>query len=443
MDNTRSTSIVGLTEEFVNLEILSLINVGLTRLKGFPRLPNLRRLELSDNRITGGLHLLNGSPKLTHLNLSGNKIRDLDTLEPLKEFKQLKSLDLFNCDVNSIPNYRERMFKMLPSLKYLDGFDKNEKEAEDSDVDDDDEYDNGEDDDPEDDFIDDNVERATGASGAPPDRHMYDRDDDDEEDDYGYDDEDSRGVHTRGGKSSGGKFGGKTGGKFGGKTGGKSYLTNHSSYTFASQMSLNGGRNGNNAIASGSVDSTTSVISPAESSGKKLKLSSPPTHDFESSGKTNSSIVVPSSSSSVTLDDEDDEDDDEDYEGGEEDLENEQGEEDIEDEEEDDDDEDEEDADDEDDETGELLDDEDDATLGTESISTQQNVCTSGDDDTAPDDDIDVVPSNIIDSNITSDSPSRDDNVTSAGGDSSDLGLDILPKEDDAVDDLEEDEDDL
>lgn len=43
----------------------------------------LRQLELSDNRISGGLNFLLSSPKLTHLNLSGNKIKDLETLQPL------------------------------------------------------------------------------------------------------------------------------------------------------------------------------------------------------------------------------------------------------------------------------------------------------------------------------------------------------------------------
>lgn len=122
MDNCRSTCIVGLTDEFVNLESLSLINVGLTSLKGFPKLPNLRKLELSDNRLSNGLNLLSTSPKLTHLNLSGNKIKDLDTLEPLKDFKYLKSLDLFNNEATTIENYREKIFKLIPSLKYLDGF---------------------------------------------------------------------------------------------------------------------------------------------------------------------------------------------------------------------------------------------------------------------------------------------------------------------------------
>lgn len=50
LDNCRSTNIVGLTDEYTALETLSLINVGLTSLKGFPKLPNLKKLELSDNR---------------------------------------------------------------------------------------------------------------------------------------------------------------------------------------------------------------------------------------------------------------------------------------------------------------------------------------------------------------------------------------------------------
>lgn len=45
LDNCRSTAIVGLTDEFVGLESLSLINVGLTSLKGFPKLPNLRKVQ--------------------------------------------------------------------------------------------------------------------------------------------------------------------------------------------------------------------------------------------------------------------------------------------------------------------------------------------------------------------------------------------------------------
>ncbi|KPU76536.1 uncharacterized protein Dana_GF13217, isoform C [Drosophila ananassae] len=138
LDNCRSTSIVGLTDEYTALESLSLINVGLTTLKGFPKLPNLKKLELSDNRISSGLNYLTTSPKLQYLNLSGNKIKDLETLKPLEEFKNLAVLDLFNNDATQVENYREKIFKMLPSLSFLDGFDCNDEEAQ-SDGDEDDE----------------------------------------------------------------------------------------------------------------------------------------------------------------------------------------------------------------------------------------------------------------------------------------------------------------
>eukprot|EP00099_Drosophila_melanogaster_P014978 NP_523780.1 mapmodulin, isoform B [Drosophila melanogaster] len=165
LDNCRSTSIVGLTDEYTALESLSLINVGLTTLKGFPKLPNLKKLELSDNRISSGLNYLTTSPKLQYLNLSGNKIKDLETLKPLEEFKNLVVLDLFNNDATQVDNYREKIFKMLPSLNFLDGFDCNDEEVQ-SDGDDDDEV-NGNDSDEvgvsdEDDDSDDSDEEANG-----------------------------------------------------------------------------------------------------------------------------------------------------------------------------------------------------------------------------------------------------------------------------------------
>lgn len=89
LDNARSATIVGLTDEYVNLETLSLINVGLTSLKGFPKLPKLKKLELSDNRISGGLEFLSGCPSISNLNLSGNKIREFEQLKPLVSFSSI------------------------------------------------------------------------------------------------------------------------------------------------------------------------------------------------------------------------------------------------------------------------------------------------------------------------------------------------------------------
>jgi len=130
LDNCRATAISGFSDQWTNLEALSLINVGLTTLKGFPNLPALKRLELSDNRIAANLEYLQSAPNMTHLNLSGNKIANADTLEPLKELKHLVSLDLFNCDVTTSENYRENVFKTLEQLKYLDGYDVNDEEAD-------------------------------------------------------------------------------------------------------------------------------------------------------------------------------------------------------------------------------------------------------------------------------------------------------------------------
>jgi len=128
LDNCRSTSIVGLTDEYSNLEILSLINVGLTTLKGIPALADLRKLELSDNRIASGLDYLLKTPNLTHLSLSGNKLKDIDTLQPLAKLKNLKSLDLFNCELTTEKDYRSKVFKLLPQLCFLDGTDASGKE---------------------------------------------------------------------------------------------------------------------------------------------------------------------------------------------------------------------------------------------------------------------------------------------------------------------------
>uniref|UniRef100_A0AAQ4QHF3 Acidic leucine-rich nuclear phosphoprotein 32 family member n=1 Tax=Gasterosteus aculeatus aculeatus TaxID=481459 RepID=A0AAQ4QHF3_GASAC len=136
LDNCRSGEgkIEGITEEFSNLELLSLINVGLTSVADIPKLDKLKKLELSDNRISGGLEVLaERLVNLTHLNLSGNKFKDISTLEPLKKLPQLKSLDLFNCEVTNLADYRESIFKLLPQLTYLDGYDIDDCEASDSD----------------------------------------------------------------------------------------------------------------------------------------------------------------------------------------------------------------------------------------------------------------------------------------------------------------------
>ncbi|XP_053542125.1 acidic leucine-rich nuclear phosphoprotein 32 family member D isoform X2 [Ictalurus punctatus] len=200
LDNCRSDEgkVEGLTSEFVNLEFLSLINVGLTSISNLPKLHKLKKLELSDNRISAGLEILAEKlPNLTHLNLSGNKLKDLSMLEPLRDLPRLKSLDLFNCEVTTLDDYRASVFKLLPQITYLDGYDPEDREVSDSDAEggdededevnsEEDEDEDGDDDDDEDEENeedeDDEEEEDSGQEDGEDDEEEDDDDDDDEED---------------------------------------------------------------------------------------------------------------------------------------------------------------------------------------------------------------------------------------------------------------------
>uniref|UniRef100_A0A3Q3N9H7 Acidic leucine-rich nuclear phosphoprotein 32 family member n=1 Tax=Mastacembelus armatus TaxID=205130 RepID=A0A3Q3N9H7_9TELE len=86
VDNSRSADgeVEGLTDEFTELQFLSMVNVALTSLAKLPSLPKLRKLELSNNNLSGSLETLcEKCPNLTYLNLSGNKIKELSKVEPL------------------------------------------------------------------------------------------------------------------------------------------------------------------------------------------------------------------------------------------------------------------------------------------------------------------------------------------------------------------------
>lgn len=118
------------------------------------------QLELSDNNLSGSLETLSEKcPNLTYLNLSGNKIKELSNVEALvsththtvlaglavcsqhanamfllqQNLKSLQSLDLFNCEITSLEDYRDSVFELLPQVTFLDGFDQEDNEAPDSD----------------------------------------------------------------------------------------------------------------------------------------------------------------------------------------------------------------------------------------------------------------------------------------------------------------------
>ncbi|XP_040854327.1 acidic leucine-rich nuclear phosphoprotein 32 family member E isoform X6 [Ochotona curzoniae] len=152
-------------------------NVELSSLAQLPSLNKLRKLELSDNIISGGLEVLaEKCPNLTYLNLSGNKIKDLSTVEALQNLKNLKSLDLFNCEITNLEDYRGSIFELLQQITYLDGFDQEDNEAPDSEEDDDEDGD--EDDDEEED-------EAGPPEGFEEEEDEEEEDEDEDEDEAG------------------------------------------------------------------------------------------------------------------------------------------------------------------------------------------------------------------------------------------------------------------
>lgn len=51
-----------------------------------------------------------------------------------RDLPRLKSLDLFNCEVTTLDDYRVSVFKLLPQITYLDGYDPEDREVSDSDA---------------------------------------------------------------------------------------------------------------------------------------------------------------------------------------------------------------------------------------------------------------------------------------------------------------------
>ncbi|PWA68806.1 Leucine-rich repeat-containing protein [Artemisia annua] len=144
-----------LFQKFTHLQHLSLANIGVSSLEQFPNLNNLQKLILSDNRIATGLEYLvsAGLESLRDLDLSNNRISDVEDLRPLAELK-IVSLDLYECPVTRVKDYRSRVFGLIKSLKYLDKMDVDENErpeSDDEEDEDDDEEGDGEEEDEEED----------------------------------------------------------------------------------------------------------------------------------------------------------------------------------------------------------------------------------------------------------------------------------------------------
>lgn len=170
-----------------SLEELSVAGARLSSLAGLPSLPALRRLSLPDNRLSGAAALAAVAEAcgaaLRHLDLGNNRFAEVEELEPLAKLG-VEALDLYQCPVTKVKGYREKVFALIPSLKYLDGVDAeanerletDDEEDEEGDEEPEDEEDEGEGDEPDDAEDKENIENKAGSS--LPNKRKRDNDDD-------------------------------------------------------------------------------------------------------------------------------------------------------------------------------------------------------------------------------------------------------------------------
>merc|ERR1712096_122358 len=91
-------------ESFPNLEVLTLNGVGLTSLKNFPTNKSLKMLELSDNKISGGLEFLSELTNLVSINISGNQLESFEALASLAKLTEIVSIDMFGNPITEKEN---------------------------------------------------------------------------------------------------------------------------------------------------------------------------------------------------------------------------------------------------------------------------------------------------------------------------------------------------
>ena len=168
------------------LKSLSMIKCGIKNLEDLPRLPELRKLTLSQNRIAGGLSAIaRACPKLEQLILCDNKITNVEEFRALVQLKDLVRIDAEGCNVDGI----EDIFEMFPSgqMQNVNGMNEkgdeiySEDEVTDSDDDDDDDEEEEEEDDDDDDDDDDDEDDGKPSYAALVGEDILSDDDEDED----------------------------------------------------------------------------------------------------------------------------------------------------------------------------------------------------------------------------------------------------------------------
>lgn len=96
-------------ESFPKLMALSMNACGLRTLEGFPKLPNLRRLELQDNKLTSIVQLIHYR-KLENLKLTNNYLTTESALKPITGLRKLNSLFLTGNPICDLLDHAVKVF---------------------------------------------------------------------------------------------------------------------------------------------------------------------------------------------------------------------------------------------------------------------------------------------------------------------------------------------
>lgn len=118
LDNNIIEEITNL-DHLVNLQWLDLSFNNITKIDNLDKLVNLSDLSLFNNKITK----ISGLDKLTKLNvlsLGNNEITELEDIRNLRDFRNLRLLNLKGNPVCKEDDYHNTVFAYLTTLKYLD-----------------------------------------------------------------------------------------------------------------------------------------------------------------------------------------------------------------------------------------------------------------------------------------------------------------------------------
>ena len=172
-------------ELYNNLIHLSLNNIGLQNLSNFPEIKCLMILSLKNNKLKGDDFdiIPKNYPNLYKLKISFNQIDSIDKLLCLNQL-QLKKIEIKENPFTKNDNeYRDKIYKIIPTLEIVDQMQKNGQEIDTTDYG----NDSSSDEEEEDDEDDDNDEEESNESDGK------EVDSKESEDDYNEENEDDEG----------------------------------------------------------------------------------------------------------------------------------------------------------------------------------------------------------------------------------------------------------